>query len=161
MKLVILGKNSTLTSRKVKELTNSSKVKRLTKKDNGGLFSVVSFSLLLSYQDPSGFKIYSVSDDGVSTFLRLNDDHLLACIEIDEQEIALSGVALYNLLQRDTSYKNSKDVRNALIALHNDLQTNKLTNFTQSQFLKEIDSHSGTLAPDLRAYIQLKTSRDW
>lgn len=162
MKLVILAKNSKFTLPRLKELTSATSVKRLTKKDNESLIQLVEYSMHLgSIQNTNGCKIYFISDDAASDFLRLHVDDVLACTVIDERKIDLYRFAMFLFLRRPTSLKDSKDVEDVLLVLYKDLVDNNIISMSKSAFLQVIHSDSKNISSDLMTYLKRITTTAW
>ena len=142
MRIVIISANSKYDSDRIKALTKASEVQEINSKNNNQLFSSISRVIMLGLKlDETEYRIYSVSDDAVSTLLQTARNDVIHCIDLDENLLNLYGIAAY-LLFNFTQVKMPKALFNksveAIKVLHSYMSECEATTLTEEQFLNNL-----------------------
>ena len=165
MRIVVINANSKYDFDRVKALTKASKVEEIIITSNKHLFSSISRVFILGLNlDQTQYRIYSVSDDSVSTLLQTARNDVFHCIDLDENLLNLYNIAAY-LFFNYTQVKMPKAVFNqsleGLKVLHSYMLECDATTLTEEQFFNNLLKDPFENLSSLKSFFTKLPSYSW
>jgi len=114
--------------------------------------------------DQTQYRIYSVSDDAVSTLLQTARNDVIYCINLDENVIALYGVAIYiyfNFTQKKMPKALFNQTLDGLKGLHSYMLECEATTLTEEQFLNNLRIDFKENSSSLKCFFTKLPSHSW